>query len=602
MNILERLIGLLSADERRRGGRIFIFVVLIAIFETIALGSVIPFMAALANPAIMESNNPIGKLRDVVTNSGLIEKDRFLVLLSLCVTVFFVASNILRAFTAYVVTRFTLMLEASIGSRLVERYLNQPYAWFLYRNSSDLGKTILSEIGSVVEHGYRPMATIVSQLVVCIFLFGLLLIVDPAIAIAVTFTLATAYFVAFKVTRTLMVRLSKDRTDANRDRYYFLSQAFGAIKEVKVNGLEDLYKRRFNKPAKTYARSHALAQITSQLPRYAIEAISIGGVLFTCTYLVSKDSNFSNAIPILALYAFAGLRLLPALQQIYSSATLLRYAGESIDQLQTELVNLSSFPINEQETSFRLRIGISLEGVCFKYPGSERPILRDVNLYIPAGSKVGFVGATGGGKTTTADLIIGILDPVGGRITVDGVPISNSNKRSWQRITAYVPQNIYVTDDTVKNNISLSLGEEDVDQTAVEVAAGLANIDEFVRYQMPMGYNTPVGEGGVRLSGGQRQRLGIARALYKRPKLLVLDEATSALDTITEENITNSINALGDEITVIIIAHRLRTIEHCDKIVLFEDGRVVAQGSYQDLERSSKEFNRYLSKVNPQGG
>jgi len=307
-------------------------------------------------------------------------------------------------------------------------------------------------------------------------------------------------------------------------------------------------------------------------------------------YLMAQSGSFASALPIIALYAFAGYRLMPALQQIYGALTSLRFAGPALDALHQDLMSLQPAGPNTQQPAMPLTQAITLNNIVYRYPNAATPTLKSISLSIPAKSTVGLVGTTGSGKTTTVDLILGLLDAQEGTLAIDGQPITDHNKRAWQRAIGYVPQQIYLADDSVAANIAFGIEPEQIDLAAVERAAKIANLHEFVISDLPQGYATTVGERGVRLSGGQRQRIGIARALYHNPQVLILDEATSALDNLTEQAVMEAVHNLGHEITIILIAHRLSTVRECDQIFLLEKGELKGSGIYDELTASSQQF------------
>jgi ABC-type multidrug transport system fused ATPase/permease subunit len=298
---------------------------------------------------------------------------------------------------------------------------------------------------------------------------------------------------------------------------------------------------------------------------------------------MAQTGSFNNALPIIALYVFAGYRLIPALQQIYSAFIQLTFIGPSIDKLTRDIKNLKPSTLNQNEDILSFNKKITLKNIHYNYPGTSRTALKDINLTIPAKSIVGLVGPTGSGKTTTVDIILGLLEPQKGTLQVDGKNITKKNSRSWQRCIGYVPQHIYLSDDTVAGNIAFGVNPQDINLSAVKKAAKIANIHEFVLELLPNKYQTRIGERGVKLSGGQRQRIGIARALYQSPKVLVLDEATSALDNLTEQVVMKSIYNLDQVMSIIIIAHRLNTVKNCDIIFKFDKGKIINQGKFSEV-------------------
>jgi len=320
-------------------------------------------------------------------------------------------------------------------------------------------------------------------------------------------------------------------------------------------------------------------------------------MLLVILYLMAKSGSFASALPIISLYAFAGYRLMPALHQIYGAFTQLRFAGPALDALHADLMRLQPAHPNPSQDAIALRQAITLNQIQYRYPNAPQPALKSLSLTIPAKSMVGFVGATGSGKTTTVDLILGLLEAQQGTLAVDGQVITEHNRRAWQRAIGYVPQQIYLADDTVAANIAFGLDAKDIDQEAVERAAKIANLHEFVINELPQQYQTTVGERGVRLSGGQRQRIGIARALYHNPQVLILDEATSALDNLTEQAVMEAVNNLGHDITIILIAHRISTVRQCDQIYLLERGKVKAGGTFDELVVNNAQFKSMASRT-----
>lgn len=305
---------------------------------------------------------------------------------------------------------------------------------------------------------------------------------------------------------------------------------------------------------------------------------------------MAKSGTFLTAVPTIALYVFAGYRLMPAMQELYHSFTQLRFGRPALDALYDDCLSLDPFDLNQEQEVLSFDKNITLNNIYYNYPQASRTALKNITLNIPACTKVGLVGATGSGKTTTIDIILGLLHAQKGTLEIDGKIITKNNSRTWQRLIGYVPQQIYLSDDTVAANIAFGIDLKSIDQKAVERAAKIANLHDFVTNELPKQYQTTIGERGVRLSGGQRQRIGIARALYHNPKLLILDEATSALDNLTEKAVMEAINNLGKNTTIIMIAHRLSTVKNCDTIFYLEKGEVKNKGTFEELIKSNENF------------
>jgi len=596
MKTLKKILYLLSNHERKRAYLLMIMILIMALFDMLGVASILPFISILSNPELVDTNIILNTAYKNASIFGVETKKHFLFISGIFVFIFLIISLTFKAFTNYAKARFTSMREFSIGKRLIEGYLNQPYSWFLNRHSADLGKTILSEVNSVVGKGLGSMMTLFMQSAVTLALLILLILVDLKLTLLVGLTLSTAYGIIYKFSQIYITKIGEDRFKANQMRFTAVSEAFSAAKEIKIGGLEQIYITRFADPAKALAKSSASMAVFTLIPRFALEAITFGGMLLVVLYLMAQSGNFTSALPIIALYAFAGYRLMPALQQIYVSISQLRYIRPSLDSMYDDMKKLKRSAINQKQDVLPLKKNITLRKINYNYPNVSRTTLKDINLVISANSTVGIVGATGSGKTTTVDIILGLLEAQKGTLEVDGKIIDKNNIRSWQNSIGYVPQNIYLSDDTIAANIAFGVEPKDIDYKSVEKAAKIANLHEFVISELPLKYLTTIGERGVRLSGGQRQRIGIARALYHKPQVLILDEATSALDNLTEQVVMEAVHNIGKDITIILIAHRLSTVKECDTIFQLENGELKGQGSFEKLIEVNEKFRESVAK------
>ena len=568
-------------------------ILVMALLDVIGVASVMPFMAVLSNPEVVETNP---YLNAVYQSLGYTDLNAFLFFLGIVVFVALIASIGFKVITTYNLLHFAEMSNYSLGRRLVAGYLRQPYVWFLGRHSADLGKTVLSEAQQVINGALIPIMQIIAHGAVVIGMVILLISVNPLLATSAVAALGGVYAIIYLSLRSYLSRIGADRVRANLERYQIVQETFGGIKDVKISGLEGAMLNRFSGPAMRYAQRQANAMVASQLPRYALDAIAFCGMLLVALYLMRGPSGLQNALPVLAVYAFAGYRLMPGLLQIYVQIAKLRFAGPALDALHADLIQLAS---DGEENLTLLRAkpmgldrSLKLRNISYRYPNADHLTLNDLSLEVPVHTTVGLVGSTGSGKTTTVDLILGLLWPEKGQLLVDDNVITRENFRNWQQTIGYVPQSIYLIDDSVAANIAFGVSEDQINQEAVERASRVANLHDFVIKEMPAGYDTMVGERGVRLSGGQRQRIGIARALYNDPEVLILDEATSALDNLTEQAVMEAVHNLGHRKTVILIAHRLSTVRECDNIFLLEQGRIVSQGTYDDLLNTSDQFRK----------
>ncbi len=594
---LKKILNLLNKNEKKKGFFLILLVLLMATMDVMGVASILPFIAVLSNPQTVETNFLLVFLYDKSRLFGVSDINEFLFFLGIGVFIFLISSLSLRALTNYFQIRFTMMLEYSISKRLTEGYLNQPYSWFLNRHSADLSKTILSEVSEVVGKTIFPIINITVYGVVSFFMLLLIFLIDTKLAIQMGLVLTTCYGIVFYSIKKILSRIGSERLKSNTDRYTAISEAFGAIKEVKVGGLEKLYTNRFAGPAKKFAITQSVSVLLASLPRFMIEAVAFGGMIILVLVLMNRGGGFANVVPIIALYALAGYRLIPSLQQMYFSSTQLKYSGPALDSLHRDLINLKTIKDLNKNEPLPFNQSISIKNVSLSYPKTTQSVLKNIDMNIKAKSTIGIVGSTGSGKTTLVDFILGLLDSYQGTLSVDDQNINESNVRSWQKIIGYVPQQIYLVDDSIKANIAFGDENDQIETKNIERAAKIANIHDFIIKELPNGYDSIVGERGVRLSGGQRQRIGIARAIYQNPKLLILDEATSALDNLTEKNLMNSIMSQENKITIIMIAHRLSTIKNCDEIFLLDNGMLKAKGTYDKLGLSSNLFKK-ISNTN----
>lgn len=590
MQSFRKLLYFLTPSERKNAAFLLLMILIMALIDTLGVASILPFMAVLTSPDIIETNKFLNIMFQKSRIFGIENNQDFIFVLGLLVFLFLVLSLCMRAATAYFQIRFVQMREYSITKRLVEGYLNQPYSWFLNRHSADIGKNILSEISGIIGSGIKPILEIIAKSIVAISIITLLVLTNPKLAFIVGFSLGSIYIIIFYFIKNYLNKIGKKRFISNELRFKAIVEAFGAAKEVKLGRLEEIYVKRYSDPAYIYAKSQSSVFILSQFPRFILEAVAFGGVLLLILYMMRQSGNFNSVLPILSLYVFAGYRLMPALQQIYSAFTQVTFVGPALDKLYEDIKSLKTIDKNKNNTILPFNKEVSLKDVNYNYPNASRTSLKNINLNIPINSKVGLVGTTGSGKTTTVDIILGLLEPQKGTLEVDGQIITKDNISSWQKYIGYVPQHIYLADETISSNIAFGVHPDHISMKAIEKASKIANLHEFVINELPKKYETTIGERGVRLSGGQRQRIGIARALYHNPHLLILDEATSALDNQTEKAVMDAVNNLKNDLTIIMIAHRLGTVKNCDKIFMLDKGQLKHEGTFDELVNISDKF------------
>jgi ABC-type bacteriocin/lantibiotic exporter with double-glycine peptidase domain len=588
---LRKLLTLLSEDERKKAIYLTFFILLSAILDVIGIASILPIVALLSNPNLVESNLFINKFY-IFFNMN--DQQSFLFYVALFFFIFFLISIGVKTLSIYFQLRFSLMCEYSIGKRLLEAYLYQSYSWFLDRHSSDLARNILSTVSQVVNQAIVPIFNFISHSMVTFFIIMLLIFIDFKLTLIVSFTLGILYGVTYALFSNKLNRKGLERTQNDQERYAALSNAFGSIKETKLGNLENFFIKNFSIPAKNFSKNQSSVQIIGQLPKYFFEAITFGGLLLIILYLMKQSDNFNAILPILSLYAFAGYRLMPALQQLYSALASLRFANASIDSVCKDLLPIYQANTIKEKLDFKKQI--SLNDITYHYPKSSKTNLNNISIKIPARSTVGIVGATGSGKTTLVDIILGLLEPKGGTLVIDNTIINKKNLTLWQNNIGYVPQQIFLTDQSISSNIAFGVDPELINHEVIKNVSKVANLHNFVINELPEKYDTIIGERGIRLSGGQRQRIGIARALYHNPSVSVLDEATNALDNLTEKAVMDAVHNLNHKITIILITHRLDTIQKCEQVFLLDQGKIIANGLYDELVKSNKKFKKLIFK------
>lgn len=578
-----------SAAERRRSVLVFVLAFVMSIFEVLGVACILPLLRLLADQSLIHTNPTLAWLK---SGSGIVEDANFLVFIGMLTFAVILLSIAVRAFATYALSRFILMRAYSIGARLLRGYLSQPYVWLISRNSSEFGQSILAEVDTVVRDCILTAVMFLANLTAVLFMTAFVFAIEPVIALSSLLVLFGAYVIIYLVLRPTLDRIGKLRMHANRQRFKIIQEATNGIKEVLVFGVEDQVLRRFRGPARDLAGYQVLSSNIGKMPRYVLEAIVYGGFVGMLLFMfVRRGQGMADVLPVLGVIGMAGMRLLPSLQLMYGYASSMRFSLPTLEKLKKDLAEFEqTVPDRPQQNTMLLKTAIEMRNVVFRYPTSDRDILSNVSLKIPANSTIGIVGRTGAGKSTAVDVIMGLFAPSSGQVLADDQVLNAENIRSWQKNIGYVPQQIFLNDDTIAANIAFVAEPGDINMAAVVKAARIANLHAFVSTELPNGYNTRVGERGVQLSGGQRQRIGIARALYHDPDVLILDEATSALDSSTERAVMDALNNLGGVKTVIMIAHRLTTIQNCDIIFLFEKGVLSAQGNYEELLANSKTF------------
>ena len=576
-----RLLSSHISKRRKRQLLLLLGLLLISsVVEIFSIGAVLPFLMAITAPEKLIQHPLLAPVLDRISIGTANE-------LQVWLTAVFIFAVLLagavRILLAWVNLRLAYAIGADLSYDIYWRTLCQPYSVHVGRNSSQIVSVIVSKISTVIAGVVSPTLVLASSVFLLVNIFCVLFAFQPYVTVAASLIFGGAYLVIVRTTKALKLRNGKIVSESSTQVVKSIQEGIGGIRDILLDGSQKIHCDVYRKSDIPLRQAQGNLQFIAQSPRFLIEAVGMAFIAVVAFYLARQDEGFSTAIPVLGALAIGAQRMLPVMQQAYVSWSSITSARPVLD----EVLDLLSQPIleNSPETSVAnvaFNDTIHLREVGFRYSEERPQILNKVNLEIKKGSRIGIIGPTGSGKSTFIDVLMGLLRPTHGDITVDGVKIDDENLLGWQRHIAHVPQSIFLTDSSIADNIAFGVPQNNIDLERVRLAAGLAQIAGDIE-RWPAGYDTRVGERGIRLSGGQRQRVGIARALYKRSDVILFDEATSALDTATEKAVMDAIDKLSSDLTIIIIAHRLSTLSGCDSIVEFAKDGVVRLRSYSAI-------------------
>lgn len=591
---LKELYSLLTDEQRRKLRRLQFLVVLMAFAELGSVLSIGPFMALVGDMSQLQGDGIVG---DIYRMSGLEDPRLFLFWTGIGVLVSLTIAALISMFTIWRLSMYGARVGAELSSRLYSHYMHQPWLFHASGSSSQLTNQIAQECGRITNGIINPLMQMNARIVMAALMAVAIFIFNPVVAITGLVIFTVAYMAMYRIVRQRLIRNGGTITASNRMRFKMMGEGFGGIKDALLLGRQGVFTDRFQQASFRLANAQGKIQVISQVPRFIMELVAFGSVIFLILYLLAAhDGNLGTILPLLSVYALAGFKLLPAFQQIYSSISGIRGSLVAFEGLREDLrasatASLQFAPSANSGEHLTPCESIELKNIMFSYPGKQEPVLRDVTLTIGVNKVIGLVGASGSGKSTAIDLLLGLIQPENGELLIDGELLTKQQLRAWQNSLGFVPQSIFLADSSIRENIAFGLPPELVDEEKVQQAATMAHLDELLA-ELPDGLNTRVGERGVQLSGGQRQRIGIARALYHDADVLILDEATSALDGITEKLIMDAIHDLSGKKTIIIIAHRLATVKQCDTIFLLSQGKLLDQGTYIELQARNEIFKK----------
>jgi len=579
--LLRRLWRHIDKGRRKQFGLLFLVMIITSFAEVVSIGAVLPFLGALTAPEQIFVH-PIAQ--PLINMLKLTEPRQLLLPLTIIFAIAALFSGVMRLILLFVQTRLSYAIGADFSFSIYRRTLYQPYAVHVARNSSEVIAGISTKANNVVGNTLLPLAAITSSILLLISILLALLVIEPKVAISAFIGFGAIYAVVILTSRKALARHSQRINYESGRVIKSLQEGLGGIRDVLIDGTQATYCKIFRNADLPLRRAQANISIISSSPRYGIEALGMVLIAVLAYSLAGRSAGITSAIPILGAMALAAQRLLPVLQHGYSSWTMVR-GGQASLSAALDLLDqfLPAYVDGPAQSLMPFQNSIVLRKLKFQYAKDAPWIFQNgLSLNINKGSRIGFIGATGSGKSTLLDIIMGLLQPTSGSIEIDGVNITEQNYRGWQAHIAHVPQAIFLADTSIAENIAFCVPVEQIDHARVRQAAQKAQVAETIESWSEK-YNTLVGERGVRLSGGQRQRIGIARALYKKADVIVFDEATSALDNDTEDAVMQAIENLGDELTVIIVAHRLTTLKNCTQVIELEDGRIKRNGSYIDV-------------------
>lgn len=586
--IVNNVFQVLGKTERNYFIFLCILSLISAFLELISVASFIPFLSSIGNP-----NGFINTENSEILSKflGLESKNEITIFFGIGAFIFLLLSVAFRAFYQYRFIKFIFGQEYQTSSRLFSIYLSQKYSWFLNQHSAALGTNILSETSRVLNGVISPLLQLFSQSVlICAMLF-LLFWTNFFLTLIIFLILGTAYLLIYLMVKSHIGELGKLSVSSNKMRYTISNETFSLIKEIKVYGIEKIFEKKFNSHAKDFATSSSKSSIIGQSPRYIFEVIGFGGLLGIILLMQDENDGFVSSLDTVGVYAIAGYKMLPAAQQIFYALAQLKFGKAALEALRYSFTNFDKKDeVSQNILKTKLEKSIELKDLFFKYPNSSDYTLKDINIKIPANKTVAFVGKTGSGKTTLVDILLGLHFPTSGAVYIDSEKLTYEASKNKSLKIGYVPQHVILLDDSVVANIALGADKNKIDRALLKKSISSADLDEFLFNELPNGLDTVIGENGLRLSGGQRQRLGIARALYLNPDVLVLDEATSALDSNTENLVLTSIEKLNGKITIIIITHRIDTLQNVDNIFVMNKGSVVGNGTYGNLIKNNDYF------------
>lgn len=590
---LKKIYSLLPGKDRVRFGVLFLMMIIASLFELVGISLIPAFVISIAEPDRILNLYILG---DFLQSLGIDTTKELALTGAIALIVVYVTKNLYLTFFQYLKQKFVLKKKLYLQNRLFKAYMTAPYTFYLSKNSAELLRNVNGEVGKIITGTVLPFLEISLNTIMFTFIVAGLLYLEPLITVITVIMMGGGGFLFLRITQKKTEDSGRISRLASGDMNRMILQGLGGFKEARVLNRESLFLKQYDTFAKKGIGASIYQTVVKSLPKPIIETLLITGILTVTLIMIFEGRSFTQIIPTLTLFGVAAVKLMPIFNTFVQQITSIRYSADAVyavsddlDLLENKFTNYRKKILSSTDR-LNLEKEIVLENVCYKYPDTDEYAVNKIDLTIPKGTAVAFVGASGAGKTTLVDLILGLLEPVKGRILADGENISE-NLRGWMKNIGYIQQSNYLFDERIFRNIAFGIPDKEVDKEKLNNAIEAAQLGDLIK-RLPLGLRTRVGERGVRLSGGQRQRVTIARALYNNPQILVMDEATSALDNLTEKFVIEAIEQLRGDRTIIMIAHRLTTVQNCDIIYLMEEGEIVAKGTYDELMQNSKQFRK----------
>lgn len=591
LGLLKSLFDLLTPRTKIQLLGLFGLMAVTAVLEMASVALFLPLLQLLVDP---EKVSSIPIVSDFYVTWG--ENSPKIFMLKACVALFilFAIKNLLLGVVVYLSDRFSALQNAEYSNRLLVNYFAKPYLFHVQHNSAELIRNVIWTMPQIFVAVVLPILKIVLEILQAILIFAMLLAVEPGGTLVVGGLLGISGAIFHLLARRPLGRWGHQLMEYEAGQLQWVSQGLGAIKVNKVTHRETFFADRFRDIALRRARTLTWFNTVSQAPRLFIEIVGLGGLVLFLVYMLLTTDNMTSILPVVGVFAVAALRLMPSVNRVLSSAANVKQGAASLAAIRDHLGDATldrilSSPTATQTITFTNEI--RLENVSYRYPGATKLALDDLNLTITKGEFIAFVGPSGAGKSTLTDLLLGVLETDSGCLSIDGRELTGATLLGWQRQIGYVPQDIFLIDDTLRRNVALGLHDHEINEGNILRAIKEAGLTTVVA-ELPEGLDTMVGERGAKLSGGQRQRVGIARALYNAPQVLVMDEATSALDNETEQQVVAAIDSLRGEKTIIVVAHRLTTVRRCDRLFFLKDGKIAGTGPLLELAATNPDFRR----------